>query len=171
MLTTSLRTSPSTSLEALDYAVHKGRNLIFRIIHDKDTAGEESSHEEDAESSDEEEESSEDDDNMEESDDDEEDEDEEEINIWYLISKEAKKDNCSVLKIFKQYVLFCRSLKRDEVYKTIMEAVQEKIKEDMDFDEALHSVVDKRQFLILRTANKIKQIARLEGKEWALTHN
>ena len=85
---------------------------------------------------------------------------------WCLILEDAENGNRDVLESFKKYILLCRRLKRDETYKTVMQTVKTAIDDGLDVDDALDFAVDRRKFLILRTAAGAKREARLEGKEW-----
>ena len=79
--------------------------------------------------------------------------DEEEVDVWKVISGEADEEEGGVLESFKRNVLFYRSLKRDETYQAVINTL-EKAKDDdeMDFEEALDYAVDKRKFIIYRSA-------------------
>jgi hypothetical protein len=78
---------------------------------------------------------------------------EEEVDVWKVITDEADGEDGGVLESFKRNVLFCRSLKRDETYQAVINTL-EKAKDDekMDFEEALDYAVDKRKFIIYRSA-------------------
>ena len=89
--------------------------------------------------------------------------DEEEVDVWKVITDEADDDDGGVLEAFKRNVLFCRSLKRDETYKAVISTLQNaKNNDDMDFEEALDYAVDKRKFLINRSANEANEVQQEE---------
>ena len=86
--------------------------------------------------------------------------DTDEVDVWKVITDEAAdEENGGILDAFKNNVMFCRSLKRDETYKAVMKTV-EKAKDDdaMEFREALDYAVDKRKFLIHRSADEAEEI-------------
>ena len=60
--------------------------------------------------------------------------------------------------------MFCRSLKRDETYQAVINTL-EKAKDDdeMDFEEALDYAVDKRKFIIYRSAKEAEQVQEEEA--------
>ena len=65
-------------------------------------------------------------------------------------------------------ILDCLALKRDAVYKSVMETVDHvMVINEKDFDEALDFAIQKRKFLILQAYQKAKQMACKDGKEWA----
>ena len=59
--------------------------------------------------------------------------------------------------------MFCRSLRRDEMYQAVLKTL-EKAKDDegMDFSEALDYAVDKRKFLIYKSADETEQVTQEE---------
>ena len=91
--------------------------------------------------------------------------DDEEVDVWKVITDEADDDDGGVLEAFKRNVLFCRSLKRDETYKAVISTLENaKNNDDMDFEEALDYAVDKRKFLINRSANEANEVQHEEEK-------
>ena len=91
------------------------------------------------------------------------DDDEPEINVWNTILNEARDSNISVLESFKQNVMFCRSLRRDETYQAVLKTLEKaKDDEEMDFSEALDYAVDKRKFLIYKSADETEQVTQVE---------
>ena len=48
------------------------------------------------------------------------DDDEPRINVWNTILDDARDSNISVLDSFKENVMFCRSLRRDETYQAVL---------------------------------------------------
>ena len=91
------------------------------------------------------------------------DDDEPGINVWNTILDDARDSNISVLESFKQNVMFRRFLRRDDTYQAVLKTL-EKAKEDeeMDFSEALDYAVDKRKFLIYKSADETEQVAQEE---------
>jgi len=89
---------------------------------------------------------------------------EEEVDVWKVITDEADEEDGGVLESFKRNVLFCRSLKRDETYQAVINTL-EKAKDDdeMDFEEALDYAVDKRKFIIYRSAKEAEQVQEEEA--------
>ena len=62
---------------------------------------------------------------------------------------------------FKQNVIFCQSLSRDETYQAVLKTLEKaKDDEEMDFSEALDYTVDKRKLLIYKSADETEQVAR-----------
>ena len=92
--------------------------------------------------------------------------DEEEVDVWKVITDEADDEDGGVLQAFKRNVLFCRSFKRDETYQAVINTL-EKVKEDeeMDFAEALDYAVDKRKFIIYRSAKEAEHVQQEEEGE------
>ena len=88
------------------------------------------------------------------------------MNIWKVITEEADDDDGGVLEAFKINILFCRSLKRDETYQAVINTL-EKVKDDeeMDFAEALAYAVDKRKFIIYKSANEAEHVQHEEEGE------
>ena len=92
--------------------------------------------------------------------------DEEEADVWKVIKDEADDEDGGVLEAFKRNVLFCRSLKRDETYQAVIKTLEKaKDDEEMDFAEALDYAVDKRKFIVYRSANEAEQVQREEEGE------
>jgi hypothetical protein len=92
--------------------------------------------------------------------------DEEEVDVWKVITDEADDEDGGVLEAFKRNVLFCRSLKRDETYQAVIKTLEKaKDDEEMDFAEALDYAVDKRKFIVYRSANETEQVQREEEGE------
>ena len=89
--------------------------------------------------------------------------DEEEVDVWKVITDEADGEDGGVLQAFKRNVFFCRSFKRDETYQAVINTL-EKVKEDeeMDFAEALDYAVDKRKFIIYRSAKEAEHVQQEE---------
>ena len=87
--------------------------------------------------------------------------DDEEVDVWKVITDEADDDDGGVLEAFKRNVLFCRSLKRDETYKAVISKKCEKRKW-YGLWEALEYAVDKRKFLINRSANEANEVQKEE---------
>ena len=81
------------------------------------------------------------------------------VDVWTYIREEARQnDNGNVLESFKRLVLFYRSLENDETYQAVNETLgKAREEEQMDFLEALDYAVDKRKFLILRSAKESEQ--------------
>ena len=91
------------------------------------------------------------------------DDDEPGIDVWSTILDEARGSNISVLESFKQNVMFCRSLRRDETYQAVLKTLEKaKDDEEMDFSEALDYAVDKRKFLIYKSADETEQVTQEE---------
>ena len=91
------------------------------------------------------------------------DDDEPQFNVWTTILDEARDSNISVLESFKQNVMFCRSLRRDETYQAVLKTLEKaKDDEEMDFSEALDYAVDKRKFLIYKSADETEQVTQEE---------
>ena len=89
--------------------------------------------------------------------------DEEEVDVWKVITNEADDDDGGVLESFKRNVMFCRALKLDETYQAVINTLEKaKVDEEMGFAEALDYAVDKRKFLINRSANEADQVQREE---------
>ena len=89
--------------------------------------------------------------------------DDDEVDVWKVITEEADEEDGGLLEAFKRNVLFCRSLKRDETYQAVLNTIEKaKDEEDMDFEEALDYAIDKRKYLINRSADESKQIQREE---------
>ena len=86
--------------------------------------------------------------------DDDDDEEEEEpwvVDVWEELKMKANSTNESFLEIYKEAVVFTKSLKRDETHLKVMETFNKAQEEDdMDFQEALDFAVDRRKFLIVR---------------------
>ena len=98
------------------------------------------------------------------------DDDEPGIDVWNTILDEARGSNISVLESFKQNVMFCRSLRRDETYQAVLKTLEKaKDDEEMDFSEALDYAVDKRKFLIYKSADETEQV--MQEEEQANGHN
>ena len=73
------------------------------------------------------------------------------IDIWKLTTDESEYRELSIAELYKEKVLFSKSLKKDNTHKAIMHTLQKaQEEEDMDFNEALDYAVDKRKFLIQR---------------------
>ena len=49
--------------------------------------------------------------------------DEPRIDVWSTILDEARGSNINVLESFKQNVMFCRSLRRDETYQALLKTL------------------------------------------------
>ena len=91
------------------------------------------------------------------------DEEEVEVDVWKVITNEADDDDGGVLESFKRNVMFCRALKLDETYQAVINTLEKaKVDEEMGFAEALDYAVDKRKFLINRSANEADQVQREE---------
>ena len=89
--------------------------------------------------------------------------DTEEVDVWKVIADEADDEDGGVLESFKRNVMFCRSLKRDETYQAVMNTVEKAKDEDgMEFTEALEYSVDKRKFLIRRSAEEAEGVRQEE---------
>ena len=89
--------------------------------------------------------------------------DEEEVDVWKVITNEADDDDGGVLESFKRNVMFCRALKLDETYQAVINTLEKaKVDEEMGFAEALDYAVDKRKFLINRSADEAEQVQREE---------
>ena len=89
--------------------------------------------------------------------------DEEEVDVWKVITNEADDDDGGVHESFKRNVMFCRALKLDETYQAVINTLEKaKVDEEMGFAEALDYAVDKRKFLINRSANEADQVQREE---------
>ena len=89
--------------------------------------------------------------------------DEGEVDVWKVITEEADDEAGGVLQAFKRNVFFCRSLKRDETYQAVINTL-EKVKDDeeMNFAEALDYAVDKRKFIIFRSAKEAEHVQKEE---------
>ena len=73
------------------------------------------------------------------------------IDIWKLIVDESIYRERSIIELYKEKVLFSKSLKKDDTHSSIMHTLMKaQEEEDMDFHEALDYAVDKRKFLIQR---------------------
>ena len=73
------------------------------------------------------------------------------IDIWKLIVDESIYRERSIIELYKEKVLFSKSLKKDDTHRSIMHTLMKaQEEEDMDFHEALDYAVDKRKFLIQR---------------------
>ena len=73
------------------------------------------------------------------------------IDIWKLIVDESIDRERSITELYKEKVLFSKSLKIDHTHRSIMHTLKKaQEEEDMDFHEALDYAVDKRKFLIQR---------------------
>ena len=83
---------------------------------------------------------------------------EDEVDVWRWIDLEAiKYDGGDVCLTVKFLLTMGRALRRDPSIKKVMKAVKKAMDEDdMDYDEALEHVVEKRKFLILRAWNSWK---------------
>ena len=93
------------------------------------------------------------------------DDDEPEVNVWNVILDEARDADISVLESFRRNVTFCRSLKRDETYRAVLKTLERaKDEEEMKFSEALDYAVDKRKFLIYKSADETEQVTQEEDK-------
>ena len=93
------------------------------------------------------------------------DDDEPEVNVWNVILDEARDGDISVLESFRRNVMFCRSLKRDETYRAVLKTLERaKDEEEMKFSEALDYAVDKRKFLIYKSADETEQVTQEEEK-------
>ena len=88
-----------------------------------------------------------------------------EVDVWETINATAEKDadehECeleeSITESMKTSINICRSLKRDDTVKAIMETLKRAQEDDnMKFSEALDYAIDKRKFIILRTWRKWK---------------
>ena len=91
------------------------------------------------------------------------DDDEPRIDVWSTILDETRSSNISVLESFKQNVMFCRSLRRDETYQAVLKTLEmAKDDEEMDFSEALDYAVDKCKFLIYKSADETEQVTQEE---------
>ena len=91
------------------------------------------------------------------------DDDEPKINVWTTILDEARDSNIGVLESFKQNVMFCRSLRQDETYQAVLKTLEKaKDDEEMDFSEVLDYAVDKRKFLIYKSADETEQVTQEE---------
>ena len=79
-----------------------------------------------------------------------------EINIW----KEMKSDDGDIFEDLRKHILFCRSLKRDAVFRSVMELVQNCMQDidPMDNDEALDYALDVK-------SEDIEESARTRGKQ------
>ena len=98
------------------------------------------------------------------------DDDEPEVNVWNVILDEARDANIDLLESFKRNVMFCRSLKRDETYQAVLKTLEKaKDDEEMQFSEALDYAVDKRKFLIFKSADETEQVT--QEKESSNGHN
>lgn len=98
------------------------------------------------------------------------DDDEPEVNVWNLILDEARDADIRVLEFFKRNVMSCRSLKRDETYQAVVRTLEKaKKEEEMHFSETLGYAVDKRIFLIYKSADETEQVTQEE--EYADGHN
>ena len=85
------------------------------------------------------------------------------MDVWKVIADEADDEDGGVLESFKRNVMFCRSLKRDETYQAVMNTVEKAKDEDgMEFTEALEYSVDKRKFLIRRSAEEAEGVRQEE---------
>ena len=73
------------------------------------------------------------------------------IDIWRSIINECEYRELSITELYKEKVLFSKSLKMDDTHKAIMRTLQKaQEEENMDFHEALDYAIDKRKFLIQR---------------------
>ena len=73
------------------------------------------------------------------------------IDIWKWIVDESIYKERSIIELYKEKVLFSKSLKKDDTHRSIMHTLMKaQEEEDMDFHEALDYAVDKRKFLIQR---------------------
>ena len=73
------------------------------------------------------------------------------VDVWKQMRDESDNTNASFLDVYKDNVIFSKSLKRDETHKKIMETfAKAQTEDDMDFEEALDFAVDRRKFLIQR---------------------
>ena len=165
--------------EAVDYSVDKKKQLIYNVVekvcgvdlddeagdneeHSGVESGEESTNSDnikDAAESDEyqtDEDSA--DEESEESHDNETAVDEGEI--WQELKDDAAKFDVDILQIVASYIRLCLALKRDAVYKSVMETVYHAmVINEKDFDNALDFAIQTRKFLILQAYQKAKHVA------------
>ena len=72
------------------------------------------------------------------------------MNIWKLLLAESAEDGKDVFKQLRLYILFCRSFKRDAIFRSVMELMQESMEglDPMDSEEALDYAVDRKSSTI-----------------------
>ena len=73
------------------------------------------------------------------------------VDVWKEMRMQADDTNESFLDVYKDHVLFTKSLQRDNAHQKVMDTFTkaQKEEEDMDFEEALAVAVDRRKFLII----------------------
>ena len=80
-----------------------------------------------------------------------------EWNVWKMISNEMEEHTLDeAFRILRCYILLSRSIKRDEIFHSVKEMIQECI-DDIDpmlHDEALSYVIDKKSSVIVETARR-----------------
>ena len=76
------------------------------------------------------------------------------VDVWPIIKAINEKD---VLRGFKHFVILCRSFKKEEAYQAVNNTVTKAQQDDdMDFEEALDYAIERRKFLIYRSAKDSK---------------
>ena len=72
-------------------------------------------------------------------------EDDEEVDIWEQMYYECDEDSeISITDVYKDKILFLRSMKKDSIHKAVMQTLQRvRDEEDMDFTEALDYAIRK----------------------------
>ena len=65
------------------------------------------------------------------------------VDVWKEMRMQADNTNESYLDVYKENVIFSKSLKRDETHQKVRETITKaQTKDDMDFEEALDFAVD-----------------------------
>ena len=94
------------------------------------------------------------------------------LNVWKLLLDELKNeeeevnDRQEVFEKLRCYILLCRSLKRDKIFRSVMEMVRENMYEAMidplEFEEALSYTIDKKVQLFLRLERRQRSKALMK---------
>ena len=96
------------------------------------------------------------------------------MNIWKILLDGSIQDGENIFKKLRLYILFCRSFRRDPIFRSVMELI-EQCKEDIDpmsDVEALEYAVDQQKARILETAREHMEQQNVgSGLFWTSAHH